>query len=143
MASLVFDVADAVVTAINSAELVDEITAERAYRPIHDLPELATMKILVAPRGLTLTTDSRRTPKREIVIDVGVQKKFTAESEVEDLLELCESIASLFHGELLTLTGGKCICTLAEPDPIYDANLIYQQRVFAGVVTLTFEHYGS
>jgi hypothetical protein len=35
------------------------------------------------------------------------------------------------------------MCVSANPDPIYDAGSIEQRRLFASVVTLTFEYYGG
>jgi len=143
MGSVILDMADAVVTAINAATLPETVEAVRSYRPINELPDLETLKVFVSPRSMELTSDTRGTPQKQIVIDVGVQKKFDAESEIADLVELVEAIADLFHGQVTTITGGRGMCVSANPDPIYDAGSIEQRRLFASVVTLTFEYYGG
>jgi hypothetical protein len=143
MGAVILDMADAVVNAINAATLPETVEAVRSYRPINELPDLATLKVFVSPRSMELTSDTRGTPQRQIVIDVGVQKKFDDESEIADLVELVEAIAILFHGNVTTITGGRGMCVSANPDPIYDTASIEQRRLFASVVTLTFEYYGG
>lgn len=144
MASLVLEIADAVVDALNAATLPVTATAERSFRPVNELPDLVTeAKLFVSPRGMELVTDQRGEPQKLITIDVGLQKKFAEISEIEDLLDAIEAISLLFHGKVISTDSGRGMCTEASPDPIYDAASIEQRRLFAGVVVLTFEFYSN
>jgi hypothetical protein len=132
------DIADAVVDILNAADLDMEFTAERTLLPIYDLKSLKILKVSVVPKGRKITQGARVLTIDEIQIDIGVQKKISDDSELDDLLKLVEDIVSLFPAERLE-GYPLAICIKKENEPIYDPGHLRQFRQFTSVITLTFK----
>jgi hypothetical protein len=132
------DIADAIVEILNAADLDLEFTAERTLLPIYDLKALKTLKVSVVPKGRKITQGARVLTIDEVQIDIGVQKKISNDSELDDLLKLVEDIVGLFQPERLD-GYPPAICVKKENEPIYDPDHLRQFRQFTSVVTLTFK----
>jgi len=132
------DIANAVVAVLNGADLIPEFTAERTLLPIYDLKALKQLKVSVVPKSRKITQGTRIHNIDEIQIDIGVQKKFSDDSELDDLLKLVEDICALFKAERLP-GFASAICIKKENEPIYDPGHLRQFRQFTSVVTLTFK----
>jgi len=146
MAAVVLDIADAVVTALNAASLSQSFTAERAYVPIHELQDLADLKVSVVARSLSLVWLSRRDDDFSYIIDIGIQKSIgiggMSNAEIivasDPFMLLAEEILDLFRGKPLG-NDDQLQCMAAENVPIYAPLHLDEKRVFTSVVSLTFK----
>lgn len=136
--AVILDIADAVVTELNSTEWSQEFTAERRYRPELKLADLATLHVLVVPRSVESSTATRSGYQHDYKVDVGVLQRFSeAESEeIDDLMDLVEEIADHFAG--LRLDSPDAICVATANEPVYAQEHMAQWRQFTSVLTLTF-----
>jgi len=146
MAAVVLDIADAVVTALNAASLSQSFTAERAYVPIHELQDLADLKVSVVAASLSGTMlDRALLYLFDYVIDIGIQKTIglggMTDAEIntaaDPLTILVQEILDLFRGTPLTAYP-QARCVAVENRPIYVPLHIDEKRVFTSVVSLTF-----
>lgn len=135
-------IADALVTALNGGSFAIAFTAVRAWQPVHEVEDLATLRVSVAPRSRQTTRDTRGTNVNLHVLDVTFQKQITGstaaevDAEVDPLAALVESVADFV--DRLTLTAGAAryapqqVTTI---DPICDPDMLYQERIFTSVIT--------
>lgn len=138
MSAVVVEIAEAVTTAINAATLSQTFVAERAYVPVHELPDLVDLAVTVVPTSIGVTPLTRHSDDHEYTVDVGVQKRCTPDTtDADPLMLLVEEIIDLFRGKTLTgYTAAKCL--RVANDPIYVPAHLDDERVFTSVVTLTF-----
>jgi hypothetical protein len=136
--SVIIDIADAVVAALNGATFTQTFTAVRAYVPVYELTDLGTLRVTVVPRELSLVPLTRNADTGEYLIDVAVQKVLGRDNaDIDPFMTLAEDITDLFRGSTLaTYTDAKC--TAVANAPIYDPGHLDERRVFTSVVTLTF-----
>lgn len=135
--------ADAVKTELNNATpgtFGVTFTAERKIIPTYKLTELDEVKVSVVPRSIDISQATRATSAYEIGVDVGVQRKVgktTETADVEELAELTgEIVEYITQRNLSALPGIRWQVT--KNDPIYDADMLEEQRVFMSVISLTY-----
>lgn len=135
----ILQVADSVVARINAAELSRVVESERCYVPSFDLVDMKSLRVSVVPREITIGAHDRTTSRYHARIDVAVQQKFAAGSnvEIDPLVGLVEEIADLFRLQRLpSLPAARC--TEIEIPVLYSAEHWEQNRLFTSVMTLTF-----
>jgi hypothetical protein len=137
--SIIPDIADAVVTALNGHQFSETFAAVRAYRPEYDLRELADLRVTVVPKSIEMTTAGRGLAQSDIQIDLAVQKKLSANSsgdnaEIDALMGLVQEIAEFIRstGRFSDAVWGK-----TENSPIYAPEHLGEMRLFTSVLTLT------
>lgn len=136
--SVIIQIADAVVDAINAATLDYTVTAARAYVPVADVKDLTTLRVTVVPRDLAAAADTRHTDLFTYNVDVAVQKVLPADvSAIDPYMRLVEQIADVFRGKALA-GYTDATCTAIANAPIYDPGHMDEKRVFTSVITLTF-----
>ena len=135
--SLLIDIADAVATGLNNAELSQEFTAEVNLKPEFELKDLKNLKVTVVPKSLKFSGAIRQESAKEVQIDIGVQKKTAYPEQLAALLQLVEEIAGIFDRKRLT-GYQKAVCIGIENDPVYDPEHLRQYRQFTSVITLKF-----
>ncbi|MCR4411348.1 MAG: hypothetical protein NUV77_02855 [Thermoguttaceae bacterium] len=135
----IIDVANAVVTQLNSGAFSQLFTAQRLYRPQFDLSEMKTLHVTVVPKALAINSLSRGSDSHEYQIDVAVQKKFETESseELDPLVGLVEEIADHFRTPRLASLP-SALCVKVENKPIYAQEHFDEMRQFTSIITLTF-----
>jgi hypothetical protein len=136
----VLQIADAVTTQLNAAELSQEFVAERLYVPNFDLEDMKELRVSVVPRELTILAHDRTTSKYNARIDVAVQRKFDhgSNAEIDPLIVLIEEIADLFRLKRLdSMPEARCI--QVEHPVIYSHEHWEQYRQFTSLLTLTFQ----
>ena len=136
--STISSIANAVVDELNTAEFSLEFEATTTLLPTFELKELQTLKVTVVPRSQVFNRVGRGSSGREIEIDIGIQKKFSGDSEAEPLLSLVEEIAAHFDGKRLAQFD-RAICSHITNEPVYAPEHIQQYRQFTSVLTLTFK----
>ena len=136
--SVVTDIAQAVVTMLNAHHGFSQaFTAVRAYRPVYELQTMATLHVTVVPKGLALElSDRSHAQRRDVRIDVAVQKKAANDTEIDGLMALVEEIA----GYVKDMDLGSCaaVWLRTENEPIYSPEHLAELGVFTSVLTLTF-----
>ena len=132
------EIADAVAARINAAELAPGLSAERILLPVFELKDMKTLKVSVVPKARKIIQATRTQNTDEVLIDIGVQKKISDDSELDSLLKIVEDISALFKAERLD-GYPKAICVKVENDPVYDHEHLRQLRQFTSVLTLTFK----
>jgi hypothetical protein len=144
--SVITDIADAVVAELNVAAptlITGGFVAERHYRPVVDLRELAQLKVTVVPRGVTITPANRAGNQHDVQIDVAVQQKVndTDQESLDALMTLVERIGQFFSRRRLSSLPGA-VWMKTENKPIYSAEHLEQFRTFTSVITLTWRTSG-
>lgn len=136
MAAPSIALADLIVTGLN-AEFSGQFTATRQYQPMHELGELETLQVAVVPAEQTDALETRSESKRELVIDIGIQKKVAAITNaiLDPLMSLVEDVIAFFK----TLRLSDYRWTLTENAPIYDPAHLRESLVFTSVVRVHFE----
>lgn len=140
-------IADAVVSAINGASFTypDPVVAERAYVPLHELDDLAVVKVTVVLRDTSMVTLSRADDDFDFGIDVGVQRKIgTGAMTVAEIRAACDPLMLLVE-EMLDLFRSRSGLALvparfigATVQPVYVAAHLDEKRVFTSVIGLTY-----
>jgi len=135
----ILNIADAVVEELKREGFSLPFTAERAYLPRFDLPEMTSLRVTVVPRGLTISAGTRSRDQHEYRIDVGVQQKLEQEdsAELDPLMDLVEEIADHFRGLVLE-TEPEAACVGVENGPVYAQEHMREGRLFTSILTLTF-----
>jgi hypothetical protein len=136
--AVITDIADAVVQELNEGSWSLPLTAERHYRPIFDLKDMATLHVTVVPKGVTVERADRSRSQFEYQVDVAVQKKFEKgdAAELDPLVGLVEEIAEHFRAGRLA-SYPEAACTKTEHAPIYAPEHMDELRQFTSVLTLT------
>ena len=94
----ILQLADAIVDELNRQEFSLAFTAERAYLPTFELPDLNEVKITVVPKQDDGKLDTRSSSAHEYALDIGVQMKPpTIDNEnLDPLMGLTQEIADFF-----------------------------------------------
>lgn len=153
MSSKVADVAAAVVTALNeagSSAFSQTFSAVRKYLPLADLKDLAGVAVTVVPKSMARENAARDSVRRDILIDIGVQKRLKDKTtdpadparlaELDQLMQLVEEIAEFFEPGQIGNTGYRWSMTEI-PDPMFDQNHLRELHAFTSVVTVTFRNF--
>jgi hypothetical protein len=134
--SIIANIADAVVAALNGHQFSQSFTAVRAYRPEYDLRDMGDLRVTVVPKSTEMTTAGRGLAQSDIQIDLAVQKKLTTgdNAEIDALMGLVQEIA-----EFIRSTGrfGGAVWVKTENSPIYAPEHLGEMRLFTSVLTLT------
>ena len=137
--SIIADIADAVLAALNGHSFSQSFTAVRAYRAEYDLRDMGALRVTVVPKAVEMTTAGRGLAQSDIQIDLAVQKKLSANSsgdnaEIDALMGLVQEIAEFIRstGRFSDAVWGK-----TENSPIYAPEHLGEMRLFTSVLTLT------
>ena len=112
--------------------------AVRAYAPRFDLEEMDTLRVSVVARAIEIITLTRSEFQHDYQVDVAVQQKFSAETNLalDPLMGLVEEIDRHFEG--MRLASPDAICVRVANAPIYAPEHIKEKRMFTSVITLTW-----
>jgi len=139
--STVIDIADAVAAELAGGEFSPSFTPQRSVLPNYELADLKDLRVTVVPRGVEITGASRALSQHDVQIDVGVQKKLSAgtemDAEVAELLGLVEEIADFMARRPLQAVPPAGWVRTAN-DPVYAPDHLSEKRVFTSVLTLTY-----
>jgi hypothetical protein len=147
--STIIDIADAVVTELNSPGapgFSQTFQAQRYYRPVFDLAEMKDLHVTVMPKGVEMSMAGRSLVQSDVQIDIGVQKKLSADStgdiaEIDALMGLVQEIIDFLRCRRLSaLPAAAWVRT--ENSPIFAPEHLEQLRQFTSVITLTYRVIG-
>lgn len=144
-AAKIIQIADAVVADLNAATFVPHFTATRDYVPAAELPDLATLRVTVVPKGLAAEPASRTTAATTYQVDIGVQKKLPTDAaavkvEADALMLLVQKIVEFLNRSRPTAAGASWVGT--ENDPIFSPEHFEELRQFTGVITVSYHANG-
>lgn len=143
MAVYDYQLAEAVKNRLNAASWSPlSFTAERAYCPHRELPNLTDLRVVVVSASQESDTDTRAAVEVTTEIDVAIQKRVdpTDLGECDALAKLAQDIALFFLGDSWAQSLGAT-CVEVTREPIYDPIHLTEKRVFTAVVRLTFLHH--
>ena len=135
----IIDIADAIVAELASGVFSMEFTPRRRVLPESDLEDLKTLTVTVVPKALDLNLQSRSMTRRQVQVDIGIQKRVGVDidADVAALMELVEEIATFMdRRNLPTAMFAHWLGT--ENDPIYSPAHLAETRTFTSVLTLTY-----
>ena len=131
-------IAEAVTTAINAADLSQEVTAERVYVAPFNLKDLTELRVSVVPGGAESEQLSRSQHTHTKTVEVVAQKRTgRSKEEVDALTLLVEEIGDLFRGQRLDEYEPAFCAAVAISG--HDPDALDQEGRFVSVVSLTFE----
>jgi len=131
-------IADAVTTALNAATLSKSFVATRAYVPVYEVCDFASLKVTVVPRGMTSVALTRRSEDEDYQIDIAVQMRVPKEpADIDPYMDLSQEIRDLFRGKHLD-GYSQALCVANANEPIYDPLHLDEKQIFTSVIRLTF-----
>ena len=130
------EIAQAVVESLNATAFSRPFTAERAYLPIFDLGDMATLHVTVVAAGRSLKPVCRAHLEVEHRIEIAVQQKVAVEDPAacDPLLALVGEIAEALPA--LPMPEGVWVRT--EHAPLVDPNHLNELRQFTSLITATW-----
>jgi len=139
--SRIIDLVDLVVAGLNLQTWTVPFTATRTYRPVFDLKDMTTLRVSVVPKALVIAASSRASSMRDLVIDIGVQKKLIAAGQVDmdDLMDTTEEIETYLRANRVF---GNAMWTGTENSPVFSQEHLADLRQFTSVLTVTYRQLG-
>jgi len=137
--STIVNLADAVVSELNSEEWSLPFAARRLYRPRFAPVDLKTLQVSVVPRALLMEGANRTEDSYQYQIDVAIQQKLDAETveEIDLFVGLVEEIARHFRWRRLAAMP-TALCVKVENEPVYAIEHLEELRCFTSILTLSF-----
>lgn len=144
--STTIQMADAVVTAMNSWRFSQEFEAQRLYVPTFKLEDMGTLHVLVVPAEVSADPETRDSDQEEHQIQVCVAKRLAKDWQggipnalIDPLVTLAQEIRVFFRRMRLPGSGGDGgVCVKTEHRPIYDPNHLREYGQLTSLLTLTF-----
>jgi hypothetical protein len=140
--ALIIDTADAVTAELNAAPagtFDPTFTAVRRVLPEFELADLAELQVSVVPKAVEINGSTRGASQYDLQVDIGVQKKLgkDLDTEVATLCGLMDQIAAFLRKRPLAAVPGAAWVQTGN-DPVYAPEHLAEQRVFTGVLTVTY-----
>ena len=133
------DIADAVVQELNAGSWSLPLSAERHYRPLFDLADMAALHVTVVPKGVVVERADWSRSQFDYQVDVAVQKKVAAvdNATLDPLTALVQEVADFLRGRRLAALPAA-MCVAVRNEPIYAPEHLDELRQFTSVLTFTY-----
>ena len=148
MAANIIDIADAVVTGLNSQSFSQSFTAVRDYVYDISLPDHSSLTVSVWPAGYETSPVARAAVEREYAIHVRVAKKVAVtsaaerKSSIDPMMLLVEEIANYIEPtETSAELGPDGATWVATDNNEIDYEQLNELNQFSLVLTFTFRKY--
>ena len=136
--AVIIDIADAVVATLNAGTFSQAFTAERHYLPRFELPDMATLRVSVVPKGIASQALDRKRDQNDYRIDVAVQHKAGIDlAALDALMNLVEEIGDYLQATPLVGYPQARVFDMTN-EPIYAPEHIDEFRAFTSVMTFTY-----
>ena len=134
------DIAQAVTDALGTLAYGEPVIIERSYLPRFELADMSQLRITVVPAAIEVASASRAQAVERYRIDIGVQKKLTADDlqAIDTLIQITQQIADLFRFRRLPSLA-SAVWVKTEHEPLYDPQHMEELRQFTAVIRLTFQ----
>lgn len=132
------DLADALVDDLNAnVAFAQEFTARRAYLPLRDLKDFATLQVTVLLKSTSTKPIDRKSDQRDVELVVAVQRKVNPDDldAVDNLIALVEQIAAHVNRGRL---ADQAVHTGTVIDPLVAQDHLLEQRIFTSILTFTY-----
>lgn len=132
--------ADAMVTALNAAELAVDFTAAKNLLPSFDRAVMGTNLIVtVVPASLaTAGRLNKKRSRKEVGVDIGFAKYLdAAATEAAQLIQFVESVQTFVDESLMELDGFQYL--RSEFDPLYDSRMLRDNSLFMSVLAVVYQ----
>ena len=137
------NIADAVVTELNSGVFNPPFTAQRVLLPLFTLPELADLKVTVVPVSRSEEMVSRGSVLNRFEIHIAVQKKISQiETDVPPLITLTDAIGDYMRFRRLAGVP-EALWVKTDVEVIYAPEHLLNDRVFTSVLKLHYKLAGD
>lgn len=137
-------IAQALVADLNAHAFSLSFTAVRAYLPVYDLGEMATLHVTVVPVGRTLQPATRALLQIDHRIEIAIQQQVAVDvvATVDPVLALVEEIADHLAGHRLAATP-EAQWVKTEHLPFVAAEHLNDLRQITSVVAVTYRTWES
>ena len=137
--STIIDIADAVAAELASGEFSESFTPERRVLADYELADLKDLRVTAVPRGVEITGSSRSLCQHDVQIDIGVQKKISADTDtqVAELLGVVDEIAEFLQRRRLAAVPSAAWVKTAN-EPVYAPDHLAEKRLFTSVLPVTY-----
>lgn len=142
MAARIIELADAVVADLKGQTFSMPVQVLRAYVPTVDLKDAKDLRLTVFPKQYEVQWASRSTAQTEYQLEVGVQKKLSADADLDvefDLLMgLVQEVIDFLWEQARPAGLPDARINNVEHGTIYAAEHVTQLRQFTSVFTVTY-----
>jgi len=140
-------IAAAAAGSFNSYDLIrpssvwDASLFKKTYLPQFDVRELEEVKILIAPRNRAIEWASRASRSREHTVQVCVMQRCEPDTpKMDQLMDFCGHIDDYLANQTgISPSGTAAKWMRSNSDPLYDPKQLDEQKVFRGVITITYQ----
>lgn len=129
------ELADAVVAALNEADISMPFVAVRAYTPQFKLEDMGVLHVTVVPVARETVMANRGFAKNDIDVDIAIQKHIELESEVDALIGLVEEVEAVLR---VARAAGSFHWLSSENAPIFSREHLLEYRQFTSVLRVTY-----
>jgi hypothetical protein len=135
--SVLIDIADALVTALNDHDFTEDFTAVRKYLPEYEVSDLSGLTVTVVPKAMASVEATRSLTSFDVSIDVAVQQKIdiSDNDDADGLEDLSDEIRT-FIRDTGSVGDGQLISV--EHVAPYSPEHMRQHGVYTSVDTFTF-----
>lgn len=145
MACKASEIAESIKTWLNSGSYVTAVTADRRWAPRMERKDLATLQVSVLPGARRVTLLNRGPTVRgdfQPVITVTKAVDHETNSQVDQLGELLEQLEDrIWAMDVITIASKPYAVVETEAD--ISQELLWEDRIFAGYITLTVRQAGQ
>lgn len=137
---IAIDIADAVVTELQSHTFSEPIVVSRRVLPEYELAELKDLTVTVVPKSVQITNITRQPSSFDVTVDIGIQQKIgkDTDAEVQRLSGVVTELVSYLDRRPLMGLPTVQFKSIVN-DPVYVPEHLSQQRLFTSILTLTYK----
>jgi len=134
------DIADAIVTELQSHTFSEPIVVARRVLPEYELAELKELTVTVVPKSVQITNITRQSSSFDVAVDIGIQQKIgkDTDAEIMRLSGVVTELVSYLNRRPLTGLPVVQFKSIAN-EPVYVPEHLSQSRLFTSVLTLSYK----
>lgn len=137
---LAIDIADAIVTEIDSNTFSEPFVVTRRVLPEYELADLKALRVTVVPKSVGINNITRQSSSFDVAIDIGLQQKIgkDTDSEVSRLSGVVSEIVSFLNRRKLTTMATVIFVSIAN-EPVYAPEHLSEKRLFTSILTIHYK----
>lgn len=138
MPAAIIQLADAIVSDLNTHTFSQSFIAQRTYLPRWQLEELTSIRVSVVPKDDVGERASRSQWQEDYQLDVAIQQKLGTNetAEMDTLILFAQELADYFKTR--NPTGNLATLTAVAFAPLFDPEHLEKYKSLTTVITLTF-----
>ena len=122
-------------------EIPEAACAQMDLVPEYDISQVKDLRIVVTPQSSICGNSGmadRSSPARSVKVNIAIMQRLPGKDSIPEMLSFTESIA--MNLERRRIDNGYI--TVVECDPIYDAVVFRQSKIFIAILTVTVKVMG-